>query len=242
MKCVLAVLAGSVTLSLLAGCETTQQQSARIEKRLGHQTAVALTTHLGATNPNIKIDRLQLIRSHAGTAAAIELTNTSADAQAGIPIVISVDDAAGKQVYTNDTVGTSSPTGELSLLAGHATAWWVDANILASGGQPATLTVKIGTPQLRAPAQSSPLTASDLAGGSNFIGPLISGTLVSGSSTVQSQVTLYAIALQGSRVVAAGQSLVPEIAAHARAPFQVGVYGTVKGAALVVTAAPARPA
>ncbi|MGA2469377.1 MAG: hypothetical protein ABSG64_01635 [Solirubrobacteraceae bacterium] len=234
-------LAASVTLAALAGCETTQQQSAQIAKRLGHQSAVAVTTHIGAANPYVKIDRLALVHSKAGTAAAVELTNTSPAAQAVIPIVITVDDAAGRVVYTNDTVGTSSPSGELSLLRSHATAWWVDGNVLASGGTPVIVSAKIGAPQAAAPAQPAELTASGLASGSNFVGPVISGTLVNGSQTPESAVTLYAVALVGTRVVAAGQSLVPQIGAHAKTPFQVTLIGSAKGAVPAVTVAPARP-
>lgn len=241
MRRVLVVLAASALLSLLAGCETTQQESARIAKKLGHQTAVAVTTHVGSANPNIEIDELQLVRSGSATAAAIELTNTSASPQEGIPIVIDAYDAAGREVYSNDTVGTSSPSGELSLLAGRATAWWVDGNVLANGGTPVRLTVKIGLPQLHAPAQLPALSAGGLSAGSNFIGPVIGGTLVNGSGGVASDVTIYAVALAGRRVVGAGQSLVPQIAAGARVSFAVNVTGTAKGAVPIVTVAPARP-
>ncbi len=61
-----------------------------------------------------------------------------------MPILISVTDAAGKQIYTNATVGASSPTGEISLIGAHATVWWVDANVLVAGATATHVSARIG--------------------------------------------------------------------------------------------------
>jgi hypothetical protein len=179
----------------------------------------------------------QIVSSASGDAAVLELRNNSSHAQADIPILITVLDAAGKAVYSNSTVGESSPSGELSLLEAHATVWWVDPSVLASGGTPVRVVAKIGAPTASAPPLS--LAASKLASGSNFVGPYIGGTATNSSSTAATDATVYAVALAGSRVVAAGQSLIPTLAAHGSASFQVNVVGTTKGAKPVATLAPA---
>jgi hypothetical protein len=221
----------------LTGCETTEQESAKIAKRLGHQHAGAATTQIKSANSSVRVVSAQIVSSASGAAAVLELSNTSSRAQADIPILISVYDAAGKAVYSNSTVGESSPSGELSLIAAHATVWWVDANVLASGGTPARVVAKIGAPTANAPVAS--LSASKLAGGSNFIGPLIGGSANNASAAPQTDVTVYAVALAGSRVVAAGQSLIPSLPAHGSASFQVNVVGKPKGATPAATLAPA---
>lgn len=232
-------LAAAAVAIALAGCESTEQESAQIAKRLGHQTADATVTQISGANTAIRVDQAQIVHSSSGTAAALELTNTSATAQADVPIVITVKDAAGATVYSNDTVGVDSPSGELALLAAHATVWWVDSSVLATAGTPASVTAQIGKPTAAAPAQPSGLSASKLSSGSNFVGPYIQGTALNASSTAQSDVTLYAVALAGGHVVAAGQSLVPSLAAHGSGAFQVNVLGSPKGASLAVTTAPA---
>jgi hypothetical protein len=235
-----AALAAALALVALTGCETTEQESARIGARLSHVDTRVATTQIGASNPNIRVDTSTLVTSASGTAAALKLTNTSATAQADIPILITAIDAAGKVVYTNDTVGTSSPSGELSLLPAHASVWWVDANVLASGGTPVHVVARIGKPGAAAPASSAALSASHLTVGSNFIGPLIGGTVVNGSSAPQTQLAIYAVALSHGHVVAAGQSALPSLGAHASASFQATVIGKPKGATAAVTIAPAR--
>jgi hypothetical protein len=234
-----AALGGAVVALLLAGCETTEQESARIAKGLGHQTADATVTQIGSTNHAVRVLKSALVSSASGTAAALELTNTSATAQADIPILITATDAAGKAVYTNDTVGTSSPSGELSLLPARASAWWVDPNVLPSGGTPVHIIARIGKAGTVAPVSSATLSASRLKIGSNFIGPLIGGTVVNGSAASQTQIAIYAVALSDGHVVAAGQGALPTLGAHASSPFQVAVFGRPKGATAAVTVAPA---
>jgi hypothetical protein len=230
-------LAAAAVAIALAGCESTEQESAKIAKRLGHQTADATVTQIKGTDSSVRVDSAQIVSSRAGSAAALELTNTSGESQADIPILITAYDAAGKAVYSNGTVGDSSPSGELSLLGAHATVWWVDGNVLATGGTPVRVTARIGAPTAAAPALS--LGATDLSSGSDFVGPFIAGKAVNDSSSTQTDVTVYTVALAGSRVVAAGQSLIPTLAARGSEPFQVNVAGSPKGAAAAATLVPA---
>jgi hypothetical protein len=221
----------------LAGCESTEQESAKIGKRLGHQRASAATTQIKGANSSVRVLSAQIVSSAGGAAAALELSNTSSKSQADIPILITVYDAAGKAVYSNATVGESSPSGELSLLEAHTTVWWVDPNVLASGGTPVRVVAKIGGAAANAPAVS--LSASKLASGSNFVGPFIAGRASNSSAAAETDVTVYAVALAGSRVVGAGQSLIPTLAAHGSASFQVNVVGNTKDATPAATLAPA---
>jgi len=222
----------------LAGCESTEQESAKIAKRLGHQRASAAITQIKGTNSNVRVVSAQIVSSASGSAAVLELSNNSSRAQADIPILITVFDAAGKTVYTNSTIGESSPSGELSLLEAHETAWWVDSSVLASGGTPVRVVAKIGAPTASAPPPT--LSAGKLASGSNFVGPFVSGSASNSSGAAAADVTVYAVALAGSRVVAAGQGLIPSLGAHGSAPFQVNVVGKIKGATPAATLAPAR--
>ena len=221
----------------LAGCESTEQESAQIAKRLGHQRADAAVTQIKGTNASVRVDQARIVSTRAGTAAVLELTNTSNRPQADIPILITAFDATGKAVYTNATVGESSPSGELSYLAAHATAWWVDGSVLVAGGTPVRLTARIGEPTASAVPLS--LSVSNLATGSNFVGPLISGKAVNGSATAESDATVYAVALVGGHPVAAGQGVIPALAAHASASFQVNVIGKASSGSVAATVVPA---
>jgi outer membrane murein-binding lipoprotein Lpp len=222
----------------LAGCESTEQQSAKIAKRLGHQSAGVTITQVGAANDNVRVDQRQLVQSSSGTAAALELTNKSARAQVDIPILITVYDHAGKSVYSNDDAGAGAPSDELSLLPPHATVWWVDPNVLASAGSAMSISAKIGAPTTSTPAPAAVLAASHLHSGSSYVGPFVGGKVLNRSPSAQTDVTIYAVELAGGHVVAAGQSLVASLAAHASASFQVSLIGSAKGAKPAATVAP----
>jgi len=221
----------------LAGCETTEQESAAIAKRLGDRTAAPQQTTITSANHAIEVLRAAIVHTRSGTAAAIELRNTTASAQVDVPIVITAYDAAGKAVYSNDTIGTASPSGELSLLGAHATAWWVDANVFASGGVPVRVTARLGASS-GAAAAAGTIGAGELAGGSNFAGPFIAGTAID-SGSAEADATVYVVALRDGRVVAAGQGLIPSLAAHGSTAFQATVVGSASRARLEATIVPA---
>ena len=175
----IAPLALLATIAL-ASCETTQQKSAQIAKRDANQTADAQQTKIGAASKTVKVDQAQLVHTSSGTAAAIQLTNLSGQAQAHIPIIVTAYDAAGKAVYSNNTVGADLPSGELTLLGAHATVWWVDSNVLAGAGTPVRVSAQIGAG--KTPASTPALSVSRLSSGSNFVGAFISGRAVNGSN------------------------------------------------------------
>jgi hypothetical protein len=231
----IAPLALLATIAL-AGCETTQQKSAQIAKRDANQTADAQQTKIGAASKTIKVDQAQLVHTSSGTAAAIQLTNLSSQAQAHIPIILTAYDAAGKAVYSNNTVGADVPSGELTLLGPRATVWWVNSNVLAGAGTPVRVSAQIGAG--KTPATTPALSVSRLSSGSNFVGAFISGRARNGSTKAQSQVTIYAVALDGTRVTAAGEDIVPSIGAGSSATFQVTVTGITKRATVTAIAVP----
>ena len=111
--CALVALAAS-------GCETTQQLSAQIGHRLGHQSAVAGTTAAGARNRDVRVDATALIAGRPA-AVAVKLTNESASAQTDVPVTLEVRDAKGASVYRNDTKGIEPSLQQIAALPGHAT-------------------------------------------------------------------------------------------------------------------------
>lgn len=231
-----AVAAALLALAL-AGCETTEQKSAAIAKRLAHERANVSITRIARASKTIKVLSAQLVRSSGGTAAVLELENTSGTARANVPILISVKDAAGKTLFTNATAGSSTPSGEISLIGGHATAWWVDANVLVARGTPTAVSARVGQ-GVAAPAGAATLTTADLSAGSNFVGPFIAGRALNDAGPA-SDVTVYAVALSGGRVIAAGQSLIPALGSHGASTFQLSVIGAPKGGRLDATVVPA---
>jgi len=239
MRRAAAALAAAGTLVIgAAGCETTQELSAKIGRRLGHQSAIATTTKLGAVNRDVRVIQTALVSGGGETAVAVELSNTGSQAQADFPVLINALDASGHPVYSNDTKGLEPSLQQLALLPAHATAWWVDNDLLASGGVPKTATVAVGASTQVAPATLPAIATKDVSASASFPGPHVSVTVFNRSSIAQSQLPVYAVALSGGRVVGAGRGIVATLAAGASAQVEVPIVGTVSGSTISLTVPP----
>jgi hypothetical protein len=230
-----ALAVGMLAALVLSACETTQDESAKIARELGHQRANPGTTQIGAANRAVRVVRSALV---AGTpaAAAFELTNTSATAQAAIPVAISVRDAKGAVVYRNDTRGIEASIQTLAFLPAHATTWWVDNEVLATGGAAASVGAQVGT-GTGARREAQQISVHGVSASVSFPGPHVDVTLHNDGTAAQSQLAVYAVALRGGRVIGAGRALVASLAAGASAPTLIPMAGSVTGATISVTAA-----
>jgi hypothetical protein len=237
-----AALAAAATIAIgVSGCETTQELSAKIGRRLGHQSAIAGTTTLGAVNREVRVGATALVASGGETAVAVELTNHGSQAQADFPVLLNVLDASGRSVYRNDTKGIEPALQQLAMLPAHATAWWVDNDLLASGGVPKTVTVAVGAAKASAPASVPAIATRDVSASDSFPGPHVSVTVENRSTVAQSELPVYAVALRDGHVVGAGRGVVAALAAGASAAVLVPIVGTVNGSTISLTIPPTGP-
>jgi len=236
MKRAAAALAAAALVALtVSGCETTQEVSAKIGLRLGHQSAKTGTTRIGAANRSVRVVTTALIPGNPA-AVALELTNTTARAQAAIPILIDVKDAKGAVVYRNDTKGIEVSIQQLALLGVHATAWWVDNEVLAGASAGATVEAKVGAAG-GAPRAAPAITVAGVSASNAFPGPHVDVTLHNRGASGRSGLAVYAVAIRGGKVVGAGRALVPELGPGASAAAEIPMTGTVSGAKISITAA-----
>jgi hypothetical protein len=233
-----ALAAAAGLLIFAAGCETTQQESAKIGRHLGHQSAVAGTTRLGAVNHDVRVDREVLLSAGGQSAVAVELTNTSATAQVAFPILIDVLDAKGRSLYRNDTAGLEPSLQTLALLPAHATAWWVDNEVLASA--PKSVSAQVGASTATAPADIPRISTSGASASASFPGPHVTVTVSNRSTVAQSQLAVYTVISNGSAVVGVGRGVVPALAAGASTQVVVSVVGSIAGHTIALTASPSQ--
>jgi hypothetical protein len=230
-----AALAAAVLVALTAsGCETTQQESAKIARRLGHQSANPGTTRVGATNRAVRVVRSALV-SGSPAAVAIELRNGGARAQASIPVLVTVRDAHGAVVYRNDTRGIEPSIQQLALLEAHATGWWVDNEVLANGEPAAAAAARVGAATGSA-APPAAIELSEVSASNSFPGPHVNVTVRNRGPRAASQLPLYAVAIAGGKVVGAGRAIVATLGPGASAPAEIPMTGTVSGARIIVSA------
>jgi hypothetical protein len=249
----LALLGLTLTL-LLSGCESTESESARLGREGAKLVAAAGTVGLGGANQLVRVGQVALVHSEGRTADAVQLTDTGRVAQANVPVLIDVLDARGASLYRNDIQGVEPSLQEIALLRPQQPAWWVDDQVLASG-VPGSVHVRVGAAKRASPKSVSPKSASTqgasattAAGvqasvvneGSNIGGPYLEGAVVNHTGLAQHNLPVFAVALRGGRVVAAGRALVPSLAATggSRANFRIYLVGSPAGARIELTTAP----
>jgi hypothetical protein len=220
----------------LAGCSTTAETSARLERAAKAREAAdgggsaAHGVRVERPSRVVKVTATAVLHSSEGTAAAVTLRNTSGRTLHEVPIEIHVLDAHGKALYSNTVSGLGAPLTSLSVLPAHATLTWVDDQIPAAG-TPASVTAKVGEGAaiLGAP-HLSVAGAHAIEDPSN--GPGAEGIVVNESRVAQRELVVFALARRGGRIVAAGRAVLPQAPAHARSRFQLFFIGSPHGAPL----------
>jgi hypothetical protein len=222
----------------LSACESTADKSAAIAAQ--GQAAVKGGGRVTVTrNAEVRAARAVVVRGAGGTvAAAVQLRNRGTRAQRNVPVLIDVRDAQGASLYRNDTQGIQPALQQLTLIHGASSAWWVNDQVVASG-TPRSVTVRVGAAKVAATAPK--VTLDDVHFDSDATGRFLTGVVVNGSPAVLRNVPVFAVALKGQRVVAAGRAIVPKLPAQG-APkpthFRLFFVGEPRGARLALTVAP----
>jgi hypothetical protein len=229
-------LAGLVLLGA-AGCESTQDKSARLAEQTGavaKEEGVSVTT----SNTNVEVLGTSVITDENGSAVVVRMRNDSSKPQANVPIALDVQDAGGTTVFTNATPGIERSLTHAALIPVRGEAVWVNDQVFATS-PPKSATAKVGAAEGNPP----PDTADVRVGTVTLTEDPVSGLAATGAVTNsgakdQRRILLTAIARKGEKVVAAGRGVVPRIRAGKRARFRIFFIGDPKGADLTVTVSP----
>jgi hypothetical protein len=227
---------GALTVAVSA-CENTEQESAKLGREGQQLVAASGGLKLGAVNHSVRVSDVTLLASSGRIAVAVRLTGTSTRPQARVPVLVEVAGAGGKQLYTNGTGGLEASLQQMSVLRPGQPAWWVDDQVLASQSA-SGVKVRAGTGRtLRAALAAPKLSATGVQVAQQAGLSVLRGTLVNRSSTAASKVPVYAVALAGKRVVAAGRAAVT-VLGRSTSSFEIFLVGKPAGARLELTIAP----
>jgi hypothetical protein len=232
----LPVAAAALAVLGLTGCETTAEKSAKLEraaKRVTLQQEKGLT--ITRQSRNVRVASAVVLHDSERAAVVVTLENGSGHAQRDVPIAITVKDASGKTVFQNNEPGLESALVSVPSIPAHGSTVWVDDQV-AAAGTPAGVSVRVG----RAANVAGELPALTIAGTKTSedpaTGTVAEGTVTNGSKVAQNGLVVYAVGRRGGRIVAAGRSIVQQLASGASAPFQAALVGDTGGAELQVTA------
>lgn len=237
-RAVCACAASVVALGLTACGESNQDRSAKIAAQGKHAMQDAGLLKVRKLNADVKVGQTALVRGDGAVAAAVELDNRGTTAQADVPVLIDVTDAKGTSLYRNDANGLQPSLQRIAVVPRGSRAWWVNDQLLGAE-QAKRLKVRVGT---AADTASVPdVTVRDVHFEDNASGRYLTGIVVNHTGKVQTNLPVFAVAVRGGKVVAAGRSLVAKVASGdpAKKPrFQVFFIGDPKGAKVHVTVAP----
>jgi hypothetical protein len=231
------VVVGCGALAVTASaCESTESESAKIGRQASAAQAVS-SLKLGAINRGVRVSDVTPLSGGGRKAVAIKLTVTSSRTQTEVPLLVEVKDKSAKVVYSNAT-GAEALLQRVTLLPAHKSIWWVDDEVLTSRAV-STVQVTVGTGKharvgARASALSAKASVTQTESGS------LSGELTNHTGKAQESVPVFAVALRGGKIVAAGRSVVASLPAHASAPatFNIPLVGDATGAKIELTALP----
>jgi hypothetical protein len=218
----------------LAGCESTQEKSARLEKTSKHARGAEKGLSIAKPSAHVHVTSALLVRGSSGAAAVVTVRNDSARALASVPLEITVKDARGATIFQNNAPGLEAALTSVPLLPAHGEVTWVDDQISAAG-DPASVSALAG----EAPAASGVVPQLEVAGvhaSEESGGAGAAGSVRNRSRVAQTNLVVYVLARRGGRIVAAGRAVLPEVAAGAQALFQAFFVGDPSGARLEASA------
>ncbi len=220
-----------------AGCESTQSKSAKLAAKAGGLEEQAGLS-IKRVSKDVKVARRVLLKDANGAAVVVVLRNTSKKTQVHVPLLIDVRAKGGKSLFRNDDPGLEeSLTGASVLLPGQTLMWVNDQVIMA--GKPARVRAKVGVARGKAPPRLPKVNLSE----PKFETDPTSGTLAVGKATNASQIeqrnlTVFAVARRGNRIVAAGRGAIERLKPGDTATYQVFFIGNPKGARVTLAAPP----
>jgi hypothetical protein len=217
----------------LSGCETTQEESAKLEKTAKHFTLAHRGLTITHASTQAQVLGATVLRSSEGAVAAVTVRNSSSHTLRAVPIAITVKGTRGQTVYENNAPGLEAGLTSISSLPAHGSVTWVDDQV-PSAGEPASISAVAG----EASTASGPEERIEI--GALHLGEAstgeTSGTLRNRSSITQQKLVVYVLARRGGRIVAAGRAVLPEAAPGVSVPFQAFLVGSATGAKLEASA------
>jgi hypothetical protein len=237
MRRALLLLLAAATV---AGCESTQAKSARLEARskaaAKHQREGGLK--VTERSREVRVEDTAVLHDSNGAAAVVTLRNVSGRALAAVPLAIQVRDRSEKRLYANDAPGLDSSLVSAALLAPRARLIWVDDQVTSADGAASVLAVPgAGARAVQGPIPKLELSQVKLEQDPSS-GLAAVGQVTNRSAVEQRRLVIHAVARKGAKIVAAGRAIVARLAPGRSARFSVFFIGDPSGARLSVAAPP----
>jgi hypothetical protein len=227
---------GTGLLVALTGCESTVDAAHKIAVQ-GSRAFHVRGLSVSHVDRRIHVVSTTVIHDANGTAAVVELRNTTARSMVDAPIAINVDDSTGKSVFRNNAPGLENSLSHVPLLPPGTAVAWVNDQVLPAGA-PRRVVARVGAGRsLHSTLPKIEISSVGLTFDS-VSGWAASGTVRNVSHVDQLRLVLFATARRGRQVVAAGRAIVQRLLAGKGARFHAYFIGNPRGAQISISAPP----
>jgi hypothetical protein len=233
-----SALALIAPVAAITGCQSTQDRSAQLRKRGNTVLSQRTQTLVTRINPDVKVLRTVALHDDNGSAAVVELRNTSRRALMNTPVAIDVRGAGGASVFRNDTAGIEPSLVGPSYVPPDSRFAWVNDQVTAAG-VPRSVVARVGIGHGAVPRSipsiqvTPPHFETDPTSGLSAV-----GKITNHSPILQRKLVLYCIATRGGRIVAAGRGGIERLRPNKPTRYTIFFIGNPKGAHLSVAAPP----
>jgi hypothetical protein len=232
------LLAGTGLIA--AGCESTQEKSARIAAELG-PVKQEKGLEIDKESRDVEVVSTTVLSDPNGAAVVVRLRNESDQDLTDVPIAIDVLDSKGKSIFKNDVPGIEPALTSMPLLRAGSEADWVHNQILAAG-KPADVKVEVGNSSTTLDAEPPDIEVSGAELAKDPVSGIeATGSAVNNTDERQERLLLFCVARSGNEVVAAGRGAIDHLGPGRDLDYHVFFIGDPTGAELEVTSFPNQP-
>ena len=223
---------------LLAGCESTQDKSERLEREGGGALAQEKGVVVSRQSRDVKVLSTDVIQDDNGTAAVVRIRNTGKSALAQVPVSIDVRGRARASPCSATTTPASSRRlVRVPLLRPGEEFEWVNDQI-AAAEKPRAVKAKVGEAKsVRSDIPEVTVTRPRLEQ-DPVSGVAAVGFAANRSKVEQRKLVIFAVARKGGRVVAAGRAQINRVKPRKRTRYTIFFIGNPRGARISLEAPP----
>lgn len=205
------LMTAALALTVLTGCDSTQQQAARARLKAARFLASATPTVVRDRNANVSVLAVTLVHGSGGAAIAVRLRNDATRPLNDLPISVGIVHPGGRRTYLNASPGSYYFETHLASIAARGSLTWVFTTTrrLPAAATPFAL---VGSKPSLPPTRVRALPRIDVTPAGSPIGaPQLKLTVTNASAVPQYQLQVYALGLAGGRYVAAGRRTISHL-------------------------------
>lgn len=217
-----------LAVGVLGGCvETTQQKNDRAQLRSERLLAGRSAVHVTRRDPHIAVLNVRMLRRSTGTAVAVTLRNDAASPVSDLPVSVGVRTPAGRTTYLNCQPELPYFQDHVPAIAAGSQVTWVYTSARPTPSGRPFAHVGPSAIAARSPAGHLPAIASSVISvRPQTRGHTIASVVVANRSDLtQDELEVYAYALSGGRLVAAGAASLGSLSSGTKRTTQIPLLG-----------------